>query len=99
MPDSSLLVLPHSMGRPVHFRRQRSQAAWRSSDAGAPLVLSELGLTDFLGGWKLESEHPTGGHYAKRTEDLHQGIQTGSRPFSAQEWEIAGANCPRPWDC
>src|SRR6266487_1410896 len=52
-----------------------------------------LGLTDFLGGCKLEREHPTGGHHAKRTTGLHKGIQAGSGTFSAEGWEIAGAHC------
>src|SRR6266487_1412477 len=63
---------------------------WRP---GTPPSMWELGLTDFLGGCKLEREHPTGGHHAKRTTGLHKGIQAGSGTFSAEGWEIAGAHC------
>jgi hypothetical protein len=49
-----------------------------------------MGLTDFLGGCKLEKGHPMRGHYAKGTKDRNLGIQTGSGAISIEEWEISG---------
>src|SRR5512135_440744 len=60
---------------------------------------AQLGLTDYLGGCKLEMEHPTGGHHAKRTKDLYTRVQTGDGAISAKEWEIASPSCTRPRHC
>src|SRR5215469_4827627 len=55
----------------------------------------KVGLTDFLRGCKLEKEHPRGGHHAKRTTQLYEGVQTGSRASGTNFREIAVASRPR----
>src|SRR5579859_2945112 len=58
-----------------------------------------VGLTDFLGGCKLESEHPRGGHHAKRPTHVHEGIQAGGSSARANFWEIASSSGARFGHC
>jgi len=59
----------------------------------------EVVLTSFPEGDKLGRGSPKGGHYAKGTANLYQGIQAGISAMSSAERKIAGASGTRPGHC